>query len=178
MRLSEYTLGARATAIYRQDRVFEYPSLGIGGEIGELLGKLDAVSLELDPVPIRKEVGDVLWYVANTSEDAQIGMESLFEEDLSFADIQAVAPPISPLKLASFAGEACELAKKYIRDDDSVMSEERRAKVKTNLRNILLGLGSMCNRLGLSLEEAATENLAKLLSRKERGVLQGSGDNR
>jgi len=37
---------------------------------------------------------------------------------------------------------------------------------------------SLCDNLGLSLEQVAQENIEKLKSRRDRGTLQGNGDYR
>jgi len=39
-------------------------------------------------------------------------------------------------------------------------------------------IAQICTELNLSMEEVAKFNLEKLFSRKERGVITGSGDNR
>lgn len=186
--LATYAGVARSLAIYPESRRYEYPSLGLGGEIGELCAKLDEfefvieTSITLDD--ISKEVGDVLWYVVNTALDAGINIEDLIPEccagmgEVTFAAIQKAVPVTRPLILAGLAGKACELAKKYIRDDGITMSEDRRWKVHNTLIEILLALGGLCNLLNISLEEAAQGNLDKLLDRQKRNVLQGSGDNR
>lgn len=44
--------------------------------------------------------------------------------------------------------------------------------------DILWQLSSLCDVMGWSLEEVAQQNLDKLASRKERNVIDGSGDNR
>jgi len=176
MRLCEYAKQARSTAIYRADRWYEYPSLGLGGEIGELCGKLD----ECDINGARKEVGDIIWYVANTALDAGLTIEEIAFGCDTFHDIERLpVKETSPLGLAALGGKACELAKKFIRDDDGKMTNERRENVKETLGSILLALASISRQLGqFTLAEAAEENIAKLRSRKERGKLQGSGDNR
>ncbi len=177
MKLSEYAADARKTAIYPQDRCYEYPSLGLAGEIGELCGKLDTPNVGLPGV--RKEAGDILWYVANTALDADLHMEELVSGVETFDELEElVAYDVTPLALAALGGQACELAKKYIRDDEGQMTDVRRENVKYMLGSILLTLTSIGKQLGFTLEEAASENLAKLASRQARGVLQGSGDNR
>lgn len=185
--LVEYAEVARALAIYPSERVYEYPSLGLGGEIGELCEKLDAREFrvrEVTDTDLRKEFGDVLWYVMNTALDAGIDIDELIPDCCSgmravtFAEIQKAVPASRPGVLAGLGGKACELAKKYIRDDALKLTDERRDKVHMTLIEILLCLGGLCNVCGLSLEEAAQENLDKLRSRRERGTLQGSGDNR
>jgi NTP pyrophosphatase (non-canonical NTP hydrolase) len=82
------------------------------------------------------------------------------------------------LGLCGEAGEVAEKVKKTIRDDDGVLSDERREALSRELGDVLWYLSQLATEAGLDLEEIATDNLDKLLSRQERGVLQGSGDNR
>lgn len=44
--------------------------------------------------------------------------------------------------------------------------------------DILFYLADLCNKLGLGLDEVMEANLTKLHSRKQRGVIRGSGDER
>jgi NTP pyrophosphatase (non-canonical NTP hydrolase) len=46
------------------------------------------------------------------------------------------------------------------------------------LSDILWYISSICDTLGLKMEDVATYNIEKLKSRRDRGVLHGSGDNR
>jgi NTP pyrophosphatase (non-canonical NTP hydrolase) len=82
------------------------------------------------------------------------------------------------LGLAGEAGEVAEHAKKAIRDDAGKVSEERRAAMSKELGDVLWYVAQLATELDLSLEEIASQNLEKLLSRQQRGVLSGSGDNR
>lgn len=176
MRLCEYAKAARSTAIYPAEDWFVYPALGVGGEVGELCGKLDMGDLD----GARKEIGDVLWYVANTAIDAGLEFGNILSYADTFIDIQNIpGMSITPLGMASLGGVVCELAKKFIRDDSKKMTDERREKVMVALGQILLGLASICSGLRqFTLDECANENIAKLRSRMERGKLQGSGDHR
>jgi NTP pyrophosphatase (non-canonical NTP hydrolase) len=181
MKLLDYAKQARSTAIYPQSDSYIYPSLGIGGEVGELCEKLDKLNWASrdDRGPARKEVSDVLWYIAAVAHDAGIPMDKLSDWDTFDELTQFVfSSKISIGRLAGRAGVVCELAKKCIRDDGRVLTAERRGKVKEALSNLLYDLAAICHSYGISIAEAAEENLAKLQSRKERGTLQGSGDNR
>jgi NTP pyrophosphatase (non-canonical NTP hydrolase) len=82
------------------------------------------------------------------------------------------------LGLAGEAGEVAEHAKKAIRDDAGVVTEERRRAMAKELGDVLWYLSQLASELGLELEEIARANLEKLLSRQRRGVLSGSGDER
>jgi NTP pyrophosphatase (non-canonical NTP hydrolase) len=80
------------------------------------------------------------------------------------------------LGLCGEAGEAAEKVKKAMRDDGGVLTEERRAALAAELGDVLWYVAQLATEADLDLDEIAEENLAKLLSRQERGVLQGSGD--
>jgi NTP pyrophosphatase (non-canonical NTP hydrolase) len=82
------------------------------------------------------------------------------------------------LGLAGEAGEVAEHAKKAIRDDAGVVTEERRLAMAKELGDVLWYVSQLASELGLELDQIAHANLEKLLSRQRRGVLSGSGDER
>ena len=82
------------------------------------------------------------------------------------------------LGLAGEAGEVAEHAKKAIRDDGGEVSPERRAAMSKELGDVLWYVAQLASELELELEDVAQANLDKLLSRQQRGVLSGSGDDR
>ena len=76
--------------------------------------------------------------------------------------------------LAAEAGEVCgKIAKTFRKDKpldvDSVVDE---------IGDVLWFLSELCTHLDVALDDAADRNLAKLLDRKNRGVLKGDGDKR
>jgi NTP pyrophosphatase (non-canonical NTP hydrolase) len=82
------------------------------------------------------------------------------------------------LGLCGEAGECAEKVKKAIRDDGGLLSDERRTALAAELGDVLWYVAQLATEAGLDLDEIAEDNLAKLLSRQDRGVLQGSGDSR
>lgn len=82
------------------------------------------------------------------------------------------------LGLAGEAGEVAEHAKKAIRDDEGNVSEARREAMAKELGDVLWYVAQLATELGLDLDQVAQGNLDKLLSRQQRGVLSGSGDDR
>lgn len=76
------------------------------------------------------------------------------------------------------AGEICNQIKKVMRDDGGVITESRREKLKGEIGDLLYYCAALCSELKLEMQEVAEYNVEKLNSRKQRGVLQGSGDER
>jgi NTP pyrophosphatase (non-canonical NTP hydrolase) len=105
------------------------------------------------------------------------------------------------LKMNGEAGEFSEHLGKAIRDDKlaevysretetyagfeqidtaqfSSLTLDRRAKLMSEVSDVLWYVAAAARELGFTLSEIAEYNLAKLADRKARGVLGGSGDNR
>ena len=80
------------------------------------------------------------------------------------------------LGLCGEAGEAAEKVKKAIRDDAGELTPERRDALAAELGDVLWYVAQLATEAGLELDEIARSNLEKLLSRRERAVLHGSGD--
>lgn len=76
------------------------------------------------------------------------------------------------------AGEIAEKVKKIIRDKRGEVSQEDREDLAKEVGDVLWYLAVFTKALGFSFEDVARQNLDKLQSRKQRGVLGGSGDNR
>lgn len=89
-------------------------------------------------------------------------------------------PVIYPvIGLAGECGEVSEKIKKAIRDGNGNFGDEKFIEAVTKeLGDVLWYVSNLASDLGISLEVVAATNITKLHSRKERGVLAGSGDNR
>lgn len=82
--LNDYQKDAISTAIYGEKNKIIYPSLGLAGETGEVCEKVKKVIRDNDGVfsdekkhELAKEIGDVLWYVANLSNDIGFTLEDI-----------------------------------------------------------------------------------------------------
>lgn len=175
MRLNDYQTDAIATAVYPEH--LWYPSLGMGGEVFEFIEKLHDPQHGVGK-ETAKELGDVLWYVANVAQDAGLTLEEIagvnkFSELRGYPEEEWLFPV-----LARGMGPVLESAKKTFRDDDGIVSETRRGKIKDGLKIVLNVLAEYAVENDTTLEAVAEGNIAKLKSRQERGVLKGSGDNR
>lgn len=86
--------------------------------------------------------------------------------------------PYAILGLAGEAGELANKEKKILRDDNGDVTPEARRLLMKELGGVLWYCAAVAYEIGLSLSEVAQYNINELASRKERGTLQGSGDDR
>ncbi len=80
------------------------------------------------------------------------------------------------LGLANEAGEAAGVIKKAIRD--GTPEPVVRERLKAECGDVLWYLAILLDDAGITMEECAEYNLKKLSDRQDRGVIQGSGDER
>jgi len=93
-----------------------------------------------------------------------------------YGEKNAILYPV--LGLCGEAGEVAEKVKKVLRDNDGVFSDAKKIEIKKELGDVAWYLANIASDLGFTLDEVFQLNLDKLVSRKERNVLTGSGDNR
>ena len=82
------------------------------------------------------------------------------------------------LGLASEAGEVAGKIKKVLRDQAGDFAKAPLEAIKDEIGDVLWYVAVLAGDLGLSLDDIAAANLAKLSSRQERGRLSGGGDRR
>lgn len=80
--------------------------------------------------------------------------------------------------LANEAGEALGVVKKMMRDDNGILTEEKRKKLIDEVGDVAWYMARVCTELGIAMEDVFDLNVAKLEDRMKRNVIQGSGDNR
>jgi NTP pyrophosphatase (non-canonical NTP hydrolase) len=116
--------------------------------------------------------------------NAQVYYDETFNNYQRATKITAKYPQESALEylslgIASEAGEVAGKMKKWIRDGDSKMTHEEWVQaMSSEIGDVLWYAARLADELDLSLAEIAEENMMKLLDRKARGVIGGSGDNR
>lgn len=89
MELAEYQRLSRRTAEYPREAWLAYPALGLAGEAGEVAehakkairDDAGAVSEERRAA-MAKELGDVLWYVAQLASELGLELEEIAEGNL------------------------------------------------------------------------------------------------
>jgi NTP pyrophosphatase (non-canonical NTP hydrolase) len=82
------------------------------------------------------------------------------------------------LGLAGESGEVVEKFKKMIRNNDGVMTDEIKDSIKKELGDLLWYVAQICTEIGIELDDVASTNIEKLLSRSKRGVINSEGDDR
>ena len=83
------------------------------------------------------------------------------------------------LGMTSEAGEVAGKVKKLIRDGEDVEGFEiKKLAIASEIGDVLWYCAMMAKEVGVPLNTIMQENLRKLHDRKERGTLQGSGDDR
>lgn len=82
------------------------------------------------------------------------------------------------LGLGNEAGEVQGKIKKVLRDKDGIYDEESRLAILDECGDVLWYLAALAKDLGSNLDEVAEINLTKLIDRRKRNVIGGSGDKR
>lgn len=117
-----------------------------------------------------------------TGEVAEINMDTLEGYQAFVRSTKAYDPeyqlvyPI--LGLANEAGEVAGKLKKIMRDESGQLSQESFKALVAELGDVLWYVTATADDLGITISDIFYENYQKLSSRKARGVIKGSGDNR
>ncbi len=90
MEFKEYQEKSRKTAVYpNKDNNFIYPTLGLSGEAGEVSEKIKKVIRDRGGIidgetreAIKKELGDVLWYVSQLATELGISLDEIAEKNI------------------------------------------------------------------------------------------------
>ncbi len=82
------------------------------------------------------------------------------------------------LGLCGESGEVAEKVKKVIRDNNGQVSENTKLELAKELGDVLWYIAALATELELDMNEIAEKNIEKLFSRRDRGKIKGSGDNR
>jgi len=152
-----------------------YPVPGLVGESGEVVEKING---EVDREEVAKEIGDVLWYVSNVCSEISLDMSELFgifvieQEILNYKYTELSA------RLFHSVAMIAETTKKIMRDSGGEIEYPKQVVLQVHLCYIAMIMKRYAEYRNYALITVAELNIEKLFSRKERGVLKGSGDNR
>ncbi|WKZ25643.1 MAG: nucleoside triphosphate pyrophosphohydrolase family protein [bacterium] len=107
-----------------------------------------------------------------------------FDEYQKFCKSTAVYPKIGKsfvyplIGLQGEVGEVSEKIKKLFRDDKGILTKEKKVEITKELGDVLWYVSQLSTEFNLRLSDIVKGNIEKLSSRKERGKIHGSGDNR
>lgn len=179
MQASEYQRAARTTALYPTSAAVYYPAMGLVGEVGELCNKAKKivrgdVTFEQRLEDFKKELGDVVWYIAGVASDLGITLEEVvnnaLEDDSETGDLNSTL-----LRLASRAGDIAGAADEI---KTHGLTEYRRVFIQSRLEPVVRCVARLCVIFGVDLTDVCKANIQKLFARKEAGTIRGDGDNR
>lgn len=206
MTFSEYMKGAYSTKIYADENRFTYTTPGLIGEIGEVFGKVAKVFRDnkFDPDALKKELGDCFWFTAVLVKEFDLPIDP-FERTLNHihgndSEIHSVmgvrfdqkskeslANKLTTLLSllddalhwsSSFYHWFCLIGLQSNNFEKLFPQSTLKSSMTENLVFIVKTLMCCCWVLDYDVQQALQDNLTNLQERKQRGTLQGSGDNR
>jgi len=170
MTLNEYQQKTHETAVYPQECAKEYLLLGLAGEVGEICNKYKKTIRDSKPIDkddMISELGDAMWYVSELCNLYKIELEYC-HRSIKLSKNSAFYSLINILNQTALIANLYEQKRDEIQSGDTI----------NRIRFILEYIYSLCYNFDIDPDEILTKNIAKLQDRKNRGVIQGSGDNR
>ena len=103
MNFDNYQIEARKTAIYpKKGNNFIYPTLGLVGEAGEVAEKVKKILRDKNgnfdiesKLAIKKELGDVLWYLSNLCDELQFSLDDVATTNIEKLNLRLINGKIS-----------------------------------------------------------------------------------
>jgi NTP pyrophosphatase (non-canonical NTP hydrolase) len=187
--LKEYRVFTCSTNIVPPHNRVTYDTAGLVNEIAEFLDVVDGIEKEsFDRTKLVAELGDIMWYLTQLMYQYGIEIEKVFGEDLEDIVVKSIVDEkfkvdktelrrnirAHTLEMIRSIGKAYGYIKKYLRGDTGFKSDQFLNEMCAVIAwyKILLAL------CGTNIQEVLTNNVEKLSSRHERGVLKGDGDQR
>lgn len=176
--LDKYQELAMTTAL-ESARNESYMAFGLANEIGEFQEKIMLLNeAKTTKEETGAELGDVCWYIAGNAFMQGRKLSEIFGSNAVVSEIHAESVPQEKLlalgaQMSVVAGEFLGVLKKRIRD--GVYKQE---KAEASVKALISLVANAAESLDTSIDAIMNANLEKLFSRKARGVLGGSGDNR
>lgn len=173
MNFKEYQSRALETMIVAESQALVYCTLGLCGEIAELQEKIDEGA---EVSALAKELGGVEWYIATLAYAGRLAVDGEEWDQRAYAGSPSlVSQSVIASDMAKAAGRIANKVKKTIRDDPNL-------NIELVLTEGLIAIAGLAQRFAESLRIPHTQvremNVRELASRRARGVIKGSGDNR
>jgi len=170
-----------ASTIIQKD--LKYFGMGLIGETGELVEKVKKILRDDDGIltadrrlMIKKEIGDVIWYMTNICEETNLKMDDIHYKSHQDGYVHHGLRNMFDVVclIAQEVGEISATIDKVCNGSDSYISE----RLYPQLCELFTLLEEFCTSCALEIQMVAKYNIEKLFSRKERGTITGDGDNR
>ena len=186
--LRDYAIAAQRTDLRRNtDPGLSFPLLGLFGETGSLLSEIK--KKQRDPVAylgyedsVVEELGDVLWYLVAVASRAGLSLSDLAAnldcdlttwratsaKDLTFSAIDLPSSTDADGPTDAFERSSIRLAAEVgllLTDYRAGRLQRNRSALKGRLIAVLRALREAAHEAGLSLEQAAANNMLKVNSR-------------
>lgn len=161
LRADEYQVRAMETAIYPDWCRVVYPTLGLLGEASEVAEKVRNAVFPEGREPLdraQRHLWDVLTDAIQSGRNAEI-LKKVFRDTGDAVN-------------ESFAKDIQERVQRFLVDGAQV------SQVKKEVAGGQWYTAASCRDLGVMMSEMMEGGLAQLASRKARGTLKGSGDDR
>lgn len=98
---------------------------------------------------------------------------NVYQAEVESVRLPSATPDYALLGLCGEVGEIYSLVAKAVRDGRKFDHDQN---VKKELGDVLWFIAAIATDHGFTLEDVARSNILKLIDRKDRGTLQGSGD--
>lgn len=184
----QYEVFCTSTAVYRPEIAEPYLVLGLNGEVGELL---DVVLFYKGDVPnLMLELGDSQWYAARLCTGYRLDFAKMCQaadEWRRDARYPSQTCKEAAALMSCYAGRLADKVKKRLRDGETWGAVQTQ-QFLDDVRNLLIWFiaSSMdfvdcvneTHKTKYTYHRVLTMNRDKLMSRKERGTLHGTGDHR
>lgn len=187
MNYSEYQKQAITTKIYKDEVALAYLALGLGGEAAELFEKIveqqERDTFSVDQLRLlSKEIGDVFWYLAGLADETGQDLQEIVQ--LSNVERNPLDTEVDAQEsLIIQTGVILEVFKKALRDEYELtvakeLTPTKLEKINIAIATIVRELEYLATFFGIEIGTILSQNVEKLQSRANRGVLGGSGDER
>lgn len=181
MEFDKYVELTKLTAIYPEDKKFEYLYLGLLSEVGEVAGVYkkyirDGFSTDELQEKMKKEIGDCFWYLARM-------LDELYEKEQIklIYKLSCLSCGYNEQIIKDSKGKELDFLSLIIGLIKDVVwlvpdnSSYHTIQDSVDVFDSLLGL---CFKFDLPPALVMKKNIEKLLDRKQRNVLRGDGDER
>lgn len=169
MDIIEYQNIIDKTAVYPKHLGPAYTTLGLIGELGEF----SVAVASGDKENIKKEAGDVFWYITATCTEFGISVQEVFVSVPRKWVAMPTEPNDSAIKAILISTEVSEMVKKFCRDKNIDLD-----LLKIKLNHIYRQVINSTAYWAIGVETILEANYTKLIKRRETNTLHGSGDNR